>query len=75
MPEVILGESIIAFVTTYDHLLINETEIHRQCIANLEAFMVPQKIIMLAKMPKSSNGKIDKAALKKILSIHDGRII
>ena len=68
MPEIILGESIFAFVTTYDQAVINEIEIQRVCMANLEPFMVPQEIIFLTEMPKSSNGKIDKAELKKILN-------
>jgi acyl-coenzyme A synthetase/AMP-(fatty) acid ligase len=33
-------------------------------MANLEPFMVPQKIIFLPEMPKSTNGKIDKKELK-----------
>jgi acyl-coenzyme A synthetase/AMP-(fatty) acid ligase len=36
-------------------------------MARLEGFMVPQKIIILPEMPKSSNGKIDKSELKKLL--------
>ena len=68
VPEVILGESIIAFVTTYDQMPISEKDIQRECMANLEPFMVPQKIILIPEMPKSSNGKIDKTELKKILN-------
>jgi acyl-CoA synthetase (AMP-forming)/AMP-acid ligase II len=64
-PDVILGESIIAFVTTYDHVTLDEKTIQRECMANLEPFMVPQKIILIPEMPKSANGKIDKKELKK----------
>ena len=67
IPEVILGESIIAFITTYDQIAINDKKIQQECMANLEPFMVPQKVIFLTEMPKSSNGKIDKSELKKIL--------
>ncbi len=66
MPDVVLGESIIAFVTTYDDGL-NEKEIQRECLSKLESFMVPQKIILVKEMPKGSNGKIVKAELKKLL--------
>lgn len=65
MPDVILGESIVAFVTTYDQVPISEKEIQRECMAQLEPFMIPQKIILLPEMPKSTNGKIDKKELKK----------
>jgi len=65
-PDVILGESIIAFVTTHDAVHINDKDIQRQCMANLEPFMVPQKIVFVPEMPKSSNGKIDKKELKNL---------
>jgi acyl-CoA synthetase (AMP-forming)/AMP-acid ligase II len=68
IPDVILGESIIAFITTHDQASIIEKEIQQACMAQLEPFMVPQKIILLHEMPKSSNGKIDKTELKKFLN-------
>jgi acyl-coenzyme A synthetase/AMP-(fatty) acid ligase len=67
IPDVILGESIVAFITVYDKVTLLEREILKECMANLEPFMVPQKIILLPEMPKSSNGKIDKAELKNSL--------
>lgn len=67
-PDVILGESIIAFITCHEKVSFSEKEIQQQCIKSLEPFMIPQKIIFLSEMPKSSNGKIDKSELKKLLS-------
>ena len=67
IPDIILGESIVAFVTTHDQTKIDDKEIQRNCMAHLEAFMVPQKIVLLQEMPKSSNGKIDKKELKRII--------
>jgi acyl-CoA synthetase (AMP-forming)/AMP-acid ligase II len=64
IPDAFLGESIVAFITTHDQFQMNEKDIQRHCMANLEPFMVPQKIIFLPEMPKSSNGKIDKKELK-----------
>jgi len=66
IPDLTLGESIIAFITVYDQATIIEKEIQQECMAHLEPFMVPQKIILLSEMPKSNNGKIDKAELKKL---------
>ena len=68
VPDVFLGESIIAFVTTHDQVLIPEKEIQQHCMINLEPFMVPKRIIFVTEMPKSSNGKIDKKELKRILN-------
>ncbi|VAW24178.1 Long-chain-fatty-acid--CoA ligase [hydrothermal vent metagenome] len=63
----ILGESIAAFVTTHDYAQPDEKVIQKQCITHLELFMVPQKIIFLKEMPKSTNGKIDKKKLYNYL--------
>jgi long-chain acyl-CoA synthetase len=66
IPDVIMGESIVVFLTTHDTTQLSEKEIQSKCMTNLEQFMVPQKVIFLKEMPKSSNGKIDKKELKKI---------
>ena len=65
-PDVIMGESIVVFITTHDSTQLSEKEIQRECMTHLEPFMIPQKVIFLDEMPKSSNGKIDKKELKKI---------
>lgn len=66
-PDVFLGESITAFITSHEQITYSEKEIQQQCIKSLEPFMVPQRIIFLHEMPKSSNGKIDKSELRKII--------
>ena len=65
IPDELMGESIIAFVTTHGNIQIGEKEIQKECMSRLELFMIPQRIIFLDEMPKSSNGKIDKKELKK----------
>jgi long-chain acyl-CoA synthetase len=66
IPDEIMGEAIIAFVTTHGKLQIDEKGIQKECMSRLELFMVPQRVIFLDEMPKSSNGKIDKKELKKM---------
>ena len=66
IPDELMGESIIAFVTTHGNIQIGEKEIQKECMSRLELFMIPQRIIFLDEMPKSSNGKIDKKELKKM---------
>jgi long-chain acyl-CoA synthetase len=63
----ILGESIVAYVTTHDQILLSEKDIQQECAKHLETFMVPHRIIFLSEMPKSSNGKISKKELKQML--------
>jgi long-chain acyl-CoA synthetase len=67
IPDVIMGESIVAFVTTHEHATLNEKDIQKECMTKLESFMIPQKIIFMPSMPKSPNGKIDKKEMKKQL--------
>jgi long-chain acyl-CoA synthetase len=69
IPDIIYGESIAACITTHDNVQLNEKEIQQECMACLEGFMVPQRIIFIKEMPKSSNGKIDRGELKKIISV------
>jgi acyl-CoA synthetase (AMP-forming)/AMP-acid ligase II len=67
IPDEIMGEAIIAFATTYDSIQLTEKDVQKLCSAHLEMFMIPQKVVFKAEMPKSSNGKIDKKELKRIL--------
>jgi acyl-CoA synthetase (AMP-forming)/AMP-acid ligase II len=71
VPHEILGESIVAYITTHDNIQLNEKEIQQECFKNLESFMVPQRIIFLTEMPKSTNGKIDKKELKRMLAEYE----
>lgn len=66
IPDIILGEAIIAYITTYNNNPVEEKEIQKHCNTLLESFMVPKRIIYLNEMPKSSNGKINKLELKKM---------
>ena len=65
IPDEIMGEAIIAFVTTHDQSTRNEKEVIKECMMRLELFMVPQRVIFIDEMPRSSNSKIDKKVLKK----------
>ncbi len=66
VPDEILGEAIIAFITTHSSLELDAKGVQKECMSKLELFMVPKKIVFLDEMPKSTNGKIDKKELKKI---------
>lgn len=66
VPDVIMGESILVYITLHENIAITEKEIQRECMMHLEPFMIPQRVIFLSEMPKSTNGKIDKKELKKM---------
>ncbi len=65
VPDEVLGESIIAIVTTYGNSEIMEKDILKVCVSKLENFMIPQKVLFMDEMPKNANGKIDKKSLKE----------
>jgi long-chain acyl-CoA synthetase len=66
IPDEIMGESIVVYATIHENFSLSEKEIKRECMQHLESFMIPQKVIFLPEMPKSTNGKIDKKELKKM---------
>lgn len=65
VPDEIMGESIVAFITTHGKKQIDDKVIQKECALKLEIFMIPQRIYFIDEMPKSPNGKIDKKELKK----------
>ncbi len=67
VPDPIMGESVVVFVTTHEASTLTEKDIQRTCMIHLEPFMIPQKVLFLSEMPKSTNRKIDKKELKKYL--------
>lgn len=68
IPDPIMGEAIVACITANGQTP-DEKSIQKACAAKLESFMIPQKVIFLDVMPKSTNGKIDKKELKKMLHV------
>ena len=63
IPDEVMGEAIVAFVTTYENSTIDQNTILRECTAHLESFMIPKSVVIIDAMPKSTNGKIDKKEL------------
>jgi len=65
ITDKIMGQSIAAYITCHIGVQLTYKEIQKECMAHLESFMIPQKIVFLTEMPKSSNGKIDKKELNQ----------
>ena len=68
VPDALMGESITVFITLHGVASLTEKEIKRECMKHLESFMIPQNVIFMPQMPKSSNGKIDKHELRKLFA-------
>ena len=65
VTDKIMGQSIAAYITCHTGVQLTDKEIQKECMAHLESFMIPQKVVFLTEMPKSSNGKIDKKELNQ----------
>jgi len=68
MPDPLLGQAVIAFVSTMAGSGLSEGHIKKVCGNKLEAFMVPKQVVILPELPKSPNNKTDKKALAAMLS-------
>lgn len=63
VPDNLLGESIRAYISLQIGYVYSEKEIRKICLSRLENFMVPQEIIILDELPKTSTGKISKKGM------------
>jgi acyl-coenzyme A synthetase/AMP-(fatty) acid ligase len=62
-PHEILGQAIHAFVVVDNGSQVTPAVLRAACCERLEPFMVPQAIEIVDTMPRTANGKIEKAAL------------
>jgi acyl-coenzyme A synthetase/AMP-(fatty) acid ligase len=62
-PDEVLGQAIHAFVVLDDSSQVTPAVLRAACRERLEPFMVPQAIEIVDTMPRTANGKIEKAAL------------
>ena len=58
----IFGEVPVAFIET--KISLDENEIIKHCIENLEGYKIPQKILFIDSIPRNDSGKIDRKLLK-----------
>jgi long-chain acyl-CoA synthetase len=65
VPDPLLGQAIKAFVVLKEGYGYSEREIIRQCLARLENFMAPKRVVFVNVLPKTENGKIDKKRLQE----------
>jgi acyl-CoA synthetase (AMP-forming)/AMP-acid ligase II len=63
VADAILGQAVRAFVVLDEGARLSEADLAYECRARLEGFMVPQRISVVALLPRTANGKIDKDAL------------
>ncbi|WP_391122877.1 class I adenylate-forming enzyme family protein [Psychrobacillus sp. L3] len=66
VADVKWGECITAFITCKEPNVFDESEIITHCRKSLGGFKVPKKIFVLAELPRTDIGKIDKKRLVQL---------
>ena len=64
VPDPYRGEVIRAYVVPKPGAAVGEAELLAHCAANLARYKVPASLALVAELPKSTVGKIDKKALR-----------
>ena len=65
IPDSILGQAIVAFVTLREGSTLTEKDVRRHCARHMEDFMVPQYVEIMDALPRSPAGKVDKLRLER----------
>lgn len=63
VPDEILGQAIKAVVVPKAGSSLEERDVLRHCRTRLEGFMIPKIVEIVADLPRTPNGKIDRKAL------------
>jgi acyl-CoA synthetase (AMP-forming)/AMP-acid ligase II len=64
VPDAEWGESACAFVQLRPDHRATEADLIEHCRARLASYKKPRRVVFLAELPRTSNGKIARAALK-----------
>jgi acyl-coenzyme A synthetase/AMP-(fatty) acid ligase len=65
MPDPLLGQAVHAHVSPQPDVTLDETALRIFCAEHLEDYKVPRRIFLRDQLPRTSNGKIDRGALKE----------
>lgn len=68
LPDPLLGERIVAYVTLHDGPPIELAEFRQHCLKELPFVRVPKSFEVVGELPRTDSGKISRAALKKEVS-------
>lgn len=68
-----LGQAVHAFLVLAADSMLTERQVQKHCVAKMESFMVPTRVLFLNELPKSPNGKIDKLSLSQWAGKTEGK--
>jgi L-proline---[L-prolyl-carrier protein] ligase len=61
VPDELLGSRILAFCVA--PAAVDEEKLKRLCRERLPRYMVPERIVLLERLPRTPNGKVDRTQL------------
>ena len=65
IPDKLLGEAVIGHVAPHSDAELDPGELRRLCAERLEDYMVPKRIVVHDELPRTGNGKLDRATLRE----------
>jgi acyl-CoA synthetase (AMP-forming)/AMP-acid ligase II len=65
IPDKLLGEAVIAHVSPHPGSELDAGALRRLCAERLEDYMVPKRIVVHDELPRTGNGKLDRATLRE----------
>ena len=65
IPDKLLGEAVIAHVAPHTDAELDPGELRRLCAERLEDYMVPKRVVVHDELPRTGNGKLDRATLRE----------
>jgi acyl-CoA ligase (AMP-forming) (exosortase A-associated) len=69
VPDSILGQSIMAFVTAREGEQIDVAKLLAHCSQSLPRYMLPRTIEVLPDLPKTNSGKVDYRTLRELTAV------
>lgn len=63
VPDDLLGQAVHAHVASSGDVELDPDELRQLCAERLEDYKVPRRVFVHAELPRSGNGKVDRAAL------------
>ena len=63
VPDSVLGQAVLVAVTLQEQAHVTERDIRAHCARHLEDFMQPKFVDIVADLPRTDNGKVNKRAI------------
>lgn len=66
VPDELLGEAVQAYVKIAPGVQLTEREVIRHCLASLESYMAPKRVVFVDELPVTDSGKVRRSGLRNL---------